>query len=435
MNPTTTPARSPLAWVPTLYYAEGLPLWVVLQVSLYLYKSLGVPNEQITRWTGLLGLAWVVKPLWSPFIELIGSNRFVVVLFELLGAAALGLVALTLHLPGFFALSVALLALVAFASATHDIAADGLYIASLDAGAQARYAGWQGAFYNAAKFIAAGGLVVGAGWLEQRMPAAAAWSLTFVALAAMLGAIGLYHLWALPRHAHVRSAGASMGRSARVLAEVVIDFFRKPGIWLWLLFVLLFRCGEAQVSAIAPLFLRDARAVGGLGLSTSEVGWAYGTAGTLAFIAGSIIGGYFAAWLGLRRAMVFLVIGMNLPNVAFFYLSSAMPENLGLITAAIFVENFGFGFGFVGVILFLMQVVSVGRYQTAHYAFGTGFMALSMVIFRGISGDIQKALGYQQFFLWVLVAALPVLLLSLRIVPSANRNDGEGAGAPAAAQG
>lgn len=406
--------RSPIWWVPTLYFAEGLPLWVVLVVARQMYKSMGVANDQIARWTSLLVLAWAFKPLWSPLLEAVRSKKSVIILFQLIGGASMGLMALVLQLPSFFAVSIALLGVVAFASATHDIAADGLYIASLNKRQQAEYAGWQGGFYNTAKFVAVGGLVVVAGNLEKRMPPAQAWMIIFLILGAAMALLALYHSRALPNPA-TGDSSIAVRDAFLTLREVFIDFFRKPGIWLAILFVLLFRAGEAQVTTIAQLFLRDARAVGGLGLTTEQVGWAYGTAGTLAFIIGSVIGGYFAAWLGLRRAIFFLILGMNLPNVAFCYLSLAMPTDLTLITTAIFIENFGFGFGFVGLILYLMQVVSVGKYQTAHYAFGTGFMALGLFLFGSISGDIQIALGYQKFFVWVLLSAIPVLILS-RIV-------------------
>jgi PAT family beta-lactamase induction signal transducer AmpG len=410
------PARSPIRWVPTLYFAEGLPLWVVLLVAGQMYKSMGIGNEQISRWTGVIGLAWVFKPLWSPFLEALGTNRSQVVLFQFVGGASLVVLGFALHLPAFFAASIVMLGLVAVASATHDIAADGLYIASLAAKQQAEFAGWQGAFYNAAKFASAGGLLILAGQLEKVMPVVQAWTIVFGILGAVLVVLGLYHWWALPRQAAAHQAH-TMAQALSTLQEVFVAFFRKPGIWLAILFILLFRAGEAQVTNIAPLFLRDARSAGGLGLDPAEVGWAYGTAGTLAFIAGSIVGGYFASWLGLRRALPWLIVGMNLPNIAFFYLSAAMPADLALIVAAIFVENLGFGFGFVGLILFMMQVVSPGSYRTAHYAFGTGFMALGLVLFRSISGDIQLALGYRSFFFFVLLCAIPVFLLSFRIVP------------------
>jgi len=403
--------RHPLAWVPSLYLAQGLPFYSVALVAGLMFKSMGVSNEAIGHWTGLLGFAWVFKALWSPFLELAPSKKAVVVFFQLLGGAALGMLALALQLPAWFALSIALLAVVSIASSTHDIAADGLYIASLDARQQAAYAGWQGAFFNGAKFLSLGGLVILAGHLEQRFGAAPAWSTVFGLLGALMAALGLYHWWALPNPG-LHTAPASLRGSADVLADVVKAFFAKRGIWLGILFIILFRAGEGQIQTIGPLFLRDARAIGGLGLSTQEVGAIYGTAGTAAFLAGSVLGGYFTSWIGLKRAMPLLILAMNVPNLVFYYLSAVQPEAVGSITAALALEMFGYGFGFVGIILFIMQVIASGPYQTAHYALGTGFMQLGFVLFKMVSGDIQQALGYRHFFLWVLLAALPALLLS-----------------------
>jgi len=404
--------RSPMSWVPTLYLAEGLPFYAVALIAGLMYKSLGVPNDQIARWTGLLGFAWVFKPLWSPLLEAAPSKKSMVVLFQSCSAVGLGLTALALQLPAYFAISIALLALVAVSAATHDIAADGLYIASLSDKQQAAYAGWQGAFFNAAKFMSLGGLVILAGYFEKRMAVAQAWTLIFGLLALMMAALALYHVWALPGTRNVARADASAGSVWQTLGDVIVEFFRKPGIWRAILFIILFRAGEGQIQTIGPLFLREARSLGGLGLTTDEVGWVYGTAGTIAFLVGSVCGGYFTSWLGLKRAMFILILAVNVPNAVFYFLSTAAPTHLGVIATALSLEMFGYGFGFVGVILFIMQVVAVGKYQTAHYALGTGVMQLGFVFFKMISGDIQTALGYQRFFLWVLVSAVPVLLLS-----------------------
>ncbi|MEW6760498.1 MAG: MFS transporter [Pseudomonadota bacterium] len=406
------PSRHPLAWVPTLYLAQGLPFYAVALVAGLMYKSMGVPNEQIARWTGLLGMAWVFKALWSPFLELARSKRGVVVCFQLAGGCALGAMALALQLPAWFGLSIALFAIVALASSSHDICADGIYIASLSERQQAAYAGWQGAFFNAAKFLSMGGLVMLAGYLEERMGPGPAWATVFGLLGVIMAGLGLYHLWALPDTPGNAPAGSGARSVAGTLYDVIRDFFAKPGIWMAIVFIILFRAGEGQIQTIGPLFLRDAREVGGLGLTTAQVGAVYGTAGTIAFLAGSIAGGYFTAALSLKRAMPWLIIAMNLPNAVFWYLSVAQPESLGIIAVGLGIEMFGYGFGFVGVILFIMQVVASGRYQTAHYALGTGFMQLGFVLFKMVSGDIQGWLGYQHFFLWVLVAAVPVLVLS-----------------------
>jgi PAT family beta-lactamase induction signal transducer AmpG len=403
--------RHPLAWVPTLYLAQGLPFYSVALVAGLMFKSMGVPNEQIARWTGVLGLAWVFKALWSPFLELAASKKRVVVALQVTGGIALAALALALQLPAWFALAIGLLAVVSLASSTHDIAADGLYIANLSARQQAAYAGWQGAFFNGAKFLSLGGLVILAGFLEQRIGPPAAWATVFGLLGALLAGLGLYHVWALPETAR-RVAGASVRGTVDVLVDVVRAFFAKPGIWMGIVFILLFRLAEGQVQTIGPLFLRDARALGGLGLSTQEVGAIYGTAGTAAFLVGSILGGWFTSRVGLKRAMPVLILAMNVPNLVFWYLGALQPSNLGLVTAALSMEMFGYGFGFVGMILFIMQVIAPGRYQTAHYALGSGFMQLGFVLSKVVSGDIQQALGYRHFFLWVVLSALPVLVLT-----------------------
>jgi PAT family beta-lactamase induction signal transducer AmpG len=251
------------------------------------------------------------------------------------------------------------------------------------------------------------------------MPAASAWSVIFGVLALLMGALSLYHSAMLPRTGAPAEAGA-LQPVGDTLREVIVDFFRKPGIGWAILFIVLFRAGEGQIQTIGPLFLRDARSAGGLGLATDQVGLAYGTVGTAAFLVGSVLGGYFTSWLGLKRAMPWLILVLNLPNAAFCFLGTVRPESLGVISAALGVEMFGYGFGFVGVILFIMQVVAVGRFQTAHYALGTGVMQLGLVLFKSVSGDIQTALGYERFFIWVLACAVPSLVMA-RLLPMTPR--------------
>lgn len=406
------PGAAPLRWVPTLYLAQGMPFYTIALVIGLMLKSMGFANDQITYWTGLLGLAWAVKPLWSPLIELTPHKNHVAAACQALGGLCMGAVALLLPLPAFFYPVILVLAVASLVAATHDIAADGVYMASLTQSQQSMYVGWCGAFFNAGKFIALGGLVILAGYLEGRIGVTAAWQAIFLCLSLLLLALAAYHLWALPRPAAGQDAAA---RGPVRLREVLTDFLSKPGIWTAIAFIILFRCGEALVQSVGPLFLREAREAGGLGLSTAEVGTVYGTGGTVAFILGSIAGGYFASWLSLRRALPWLVIAMNLPNLVFVFLSIARPDSLPLIGLALAVEMFGYGFGFVGLILYLMQGVAAGRFQAAHYAFGSGIMQLGFVLVKMVSGDLQSALGYQQFFVLALVAALPALWLSRRL--------------------
>jgi PAT family beta-lactamase induction signal transducer AmpG len=406
----------PLKWIPTLYLAQGLPYFAIALVFGQMMKSMNMSNDEITHWLAFLGAAWIFKPLWSPFLELAPSKKLVIVSLQLLGGVCLGLVALALQFPFWLSASIAVLFLVSIASATHDISCDGLYIASLSKKEQAQYAGWTGTFFNAGRFLAQGGLLMLAGYLEKTQGVTSAWTVIFGILGLTMCLLGGYNAWALPVSANARLEDHTAAGVTRTLREVIVDYFRKPGIWVAILFIILFRAGEAQVQTIGPLFLREALDKGGLGLSTSEVGAVYGTTGTIAFIIGSIAGGYFTSWLSLKRAILFLILAMNLPNLVFYYLSYALPSDLTLIGIALSVEMFGYGFGFVGVILYMMQVVAPGKYQTAHYAFSTGIMQLGFVLFRWISGDIQVALGYEQFFLWVLLAAIPVTVMS-QLIP------------------
>jgi PAT family beta-lactamase induction signal transducer AmpG len=424
--------RSPLKWIPTLYLAQGLPYFAIALLFGQMMKSMNMSNADISHWLAFLGGAWLFKPLWSPFLELAPSKKLVVVSLQLFGGVCLGLVALALQFPFWLSASIGVLFLVSIASATHDISCDGLYIASLNKKAQAQYAGWTGTFFNAGRLLAQGALLMLAGYLEKTQGVTSAWTVIFGLLGLTMCALGAYNWWALPLSPNARLDDHTVAGVARTLKEVIVDYFRKPGIWVSILFIILFRAGEAQVQTIGPLFLREAREAGGLGLSTAEVGAVYGTSGTIAFIVGSIAGGYFTSWLSLRRAILFLILAVNLPNLVFYYLSHALPDDLTLIGIALSVEMFGYGFGFVGVILYMMQVVAPGKYTTAHYAFSTGVMQLGFILFRWISGDIQMALGYKNFFVWVLLAAIPVTVLS-QFIPMESRGKPDGDAVPEAA--
>jgi PAT family beta-lactamase induction signal transducer AmpG len=406
---------SPSLWVPTLYFAEGLPFYAVNMMALIFFSRMGVSNMTITATVSLLGLPWSLKPLWSPFLEMYRTKKFFVVLMELLGGTCLGLLALCLPLPGYFRYSVALLAVIAFCSSTHDIAADGLYISSLSSKQQAAYAGWQGGFYNIARFVSQGGLLILAGYLETRMPVVRAWMIIFATVGATLVVVSLFHVKVLPTGGEERHA-RNLRDMMTTFWDVVVSFFEKPNIWFLLLFVFLYRAGEGQVVKVGPLFLKAARADGGIGLTTAQFGTIYGTFGTAAFILGSILGGYFAAWLGLKRALLPLILVMNLPMLTYFYLSAAMPTSHMLITLAMSLEMFGYGFGFVGVMLLMMQEIAPGKYQTAHYAFANSLMNLGLILPGAISGWVQMKLGYQHFFVWVLISAVPAMALA-KFVP------------------
>jgi PAT family beta-lactamase induction signal transducer AmpG len=420
MTDQANPRRHPPAtWVPTLYFAEGIPFFAVSLIAGILYKRLGLGNDVIALYTKLLLLPWSLKPLWSPLLEMFKTKKYFVVLLQFLGGVSLGLIALCLPLPGYFLYTIGLFAVVAFCSSTHDIAADGLYIASLSTREQAAYAGWQSGFYSVARLFSQGGLIILAGFLEARMDLPHAWMAIFATMGLILLALSLYHARALPTGGAPRHSG-SLREIAATFWDVLASFLKKPNIYLLLLFILLYRAGEGQVVTIGPLFLVDKRAAGGLGLTMDQFGTIYGTVGTLAFLAGTVLGGYFTSWLGLRRALLPLICAMNFPNLSYVYLSAALPTNHVLIASAMSVEMFGYGFGFVGVMLLMMQEIAPGKYQTAHYAFANSLMNLGLMIPGAVSGKIQMALGYQKFFVWVLISSVPAIILS-RFIPIGNR--------------
>jgi PAT family beta-lactamase induction signal transducer AmpG len=403
--------RSPMRWVTSLYFMQGAQFFVVMMLASFVFKNMGVPNDQITRWTSVLGTAWAIKPLWSPFLELMRHKKTIVVAMQAVCAVLVALLALSLQTPWWFLLTLGVFFVCAYASATHDIACDGLYMGALDSTRQARYAGWQGAFFNGARFFMLGVVLKIAGVLEGPMGVANAWTAVFAGVAVLMGALALYNAYALPGKLSTEHSDLKADAIWATTKAIVIDFFSKPGIWLAVLFIVLFRFAEGQVQTIGPLFLLEARDKGGLGLTTSQVADVYGWVGTGAFLVGSVLGGYFTAWLTLRRAMPVLLIAMMVPNATFYYLASALPQDMWHIGGAVFVEMFGYGFGFVGMILYIMQAVAPGRFQTAHYALGSGVMQLGFIFSRGISGDIQVSVGYEHFFLWTLFCGLPVLLM------------------------
>jgi PAT family beta-lactamase induction signal transducer AmpG len=414
--------KHPASWVPTVYFAEGLPFYVVNYLALFFFQRMGVTNALNTLVISLLALPWTLKPLWSPVLEMYRTKKFFVVLMEVAGGLSIVLLALTLQLPDFFRYAVALLAVLGFCSATHDIATDGIYIAALSSKEQAAYVGWQGSFYNLARIFSMGGLLWLVGALTDRMTrahvasaAVNSWMVSFSAAGLILVVLGIYHSRMLPVGGEARHQ-ESARQMATTFWDVVVSFFRKPNVLLLLPFIFLYRAGEGQVIKVGPLFLQAARAGGGLGLDPKSVGAIYGIFGSVAFVTGSVLGGYFTARLTLKRALPWLILILNAPMCAYWYLSVTLPVNPFIITGAMSFEMFGYGFGFVGVILLMMQEIAPGRYQTAHYAFANSLMNLGVIVPGAVSGFIETRLGYSHFFLWVMLSALPALALS-RFVP------------------
>jgi PAT family beta-lactamase induction signal transducer AmpG len=404
-------ASHPVLWVPTLYFAEGLPFVVIATVSVLMYKSMGISDAQIAFFTTLVTWPWTLKPLWGPLLEMFKTKKYFVVATQLIGGIAFGLVALTLPLAGFFQYSLALLMILAFNSATHDIAGDGVYINSLSEKEQSQYVGWQGACYNIGKIMAQGALVYVAGQLEIRVGVLHAWMIVMGLFGAIMILLSIWHARFLPiggTSAHVTSLSETM----RIFWDVVKTFFQKKNIWWGITFIILYRFAEGQAIKIVPLFFRATRQAGGLGLTTSEIGVVYGTFGAAAFILGSILAGYFIAKRGLKKSIFVLCCFFNLPFAAYTFLAITQPTDLIIVGAAVVLEYFGYGFGFVGLILFMMQQIAPGKYKMAHYAFATAIMYLGFMLPSMVSGYISDFLGYKNFFIWVLFATIPSFLVT-----------------------
>lgn len=403
---------SPVAWVPTLYFAMGMPFVVLNMVVSLMYKGLEVSDTQITFWTSLIMLPWTLKPLWSPFLELYKTKKFFVVLTQILSGLVFALVAFALKLPSFFAITVALLAVIALSGATHDIAADGTYMSVLSKDEQARWIGWQGAFYNVAKIFGTGVLVYLAGVLIKQVGVTQAWMIIMLVIAALMCCLGMYHFYILPSNDEKKDEKQTLLQAMKELWVVFKDFFTKRHIVYYICFIILYRFAEGFVMKVVPLFLKSSRAEQGLGLSEEQIGLLYGTFGAAAFVLGSILAGYYIAHRGLQRSLFKLALVFNLPFVAYTFLAWYQPENLVLIGSAIVLEYFGYGFGFVGLTLFMMQQIAPGKHQMSHYAFATGIMNLGVMLPGMLSGFMSDTLGYRNFFIFVLLFTIPALLIT-----------------------
>ncbi len=409
----STAARA-WGWVPSLYFAQGLPNAAVATLSVVLYKNLGVSNADIALYTSWLYLPWVIKPLWSPLVELLGRKRLWIVATQFLLGAVFAAVALAIPGPGYFRATLALFWLLAFSSATHDIAADGFYLLALPEHQRAAFVGVRSTFFRVAMIAGQGGLVWLAGaWMERGRTAPQAWSGVFGLLVAVFVAAGLYHQFALPR-----PQGDGPAPRGRDLAgdwwRVFAAFFRKPGIVTALAFMLFYRFAEAQLVKLVQPFLLDPRAAGGLALTTKQLGLIYNSIGVATLLGGGLLGGWAVSRLGLRRLLWPMALALNVPNLVYVYLSVAQPQSLVAIGGAIAVEQFGYGFGFAAYMLYLM-LFAEGENKTAHYAICTGFMALGMMVPGMWSGWLQEHVGYAGFFGWVCLATIPSFVVTALI--------------------
>ena len=416
--------RNPWLWIPTLYFAEGIPYFIVNNISVVMFKNMGMPNGMLALYTSLLYLPWVIKPLWSPFVDIIRTKRWWIISMQVLMSVAMMLLpfmlpkgdgALFASSPLFY-VTLLLFWITAFASATHDIAADGFYMLGLNSNKQAEFVGIRSTFYRLSSIFGQGVLVALAGLLDRRTgDVHMAWKLTLILSAVIFAAVTLYHTWGLPRP-------ASDGRSESVRAKDIFKefgrtfatFFRKKGIWIAMLFMLLYRLPEAFLVKMMNPFLLDSMAEGGLGLSTEAVGVVYGTVGVAALTVGGILGGIAASRWGLKKALWPMAMSLTLPCLSFVFLAAFQPENIWIIGSCVALDQFGYGFGFTAYMLYLIYF-SEGEFKTAHYSLCTAFMALSMMLPGMVAGYIQEAVGYTNFFIFVMICCLVTVLVTMTV--------------------
>lgn len=413
--------RSPWLWVPTLYFAEGLPYFIVNTISVVILKDLGMDNSRLALLTSLIGLPWLVKPLWSPFVDIFKSKRWWIVTMQLCMAVAVGLLALTLPASSPFTWTLILFVITGFASASHDISADGFYMIGLDQGQQSAFVGIRNTFYRIAMVFGQGVLVVLAAWLQDRTGSVArAWRITLLITSLILAAVTVYHAFLLPRPTEDRSAGQKSARE--VLAEFLEafrSFFTKPGIVLTMFFLLLYRLPEAFSVKLMYPFFSDATSVGGLGLGKEAFGMVYGTAGVIALLVGGILGGWDISRRGLRRCLLPMALSLALPCVVYLFMALVQPSSIWTVGACVVFDQFGYGYGFTAYTVYMMRFAE-GPLKTSHYAICTGFMALSMLLPGAVAGYLQEALGYVGFYWMVMISCLAtvaVTLLARRSVP------------------
>ena len=416
--------KSPWLWVPTLYFAEGIPYFVVNNISVVMFKSMGMPNGELALFTSMLYLPWVIKPIWSPFVDIIRTKRWWIVSMQVLMSAAMMVLPFLLPDTGgeqlsespLFFLTLSMFWVTAFASATHDIAADGFYMLGLDTGTQAEFVGIRSTFYRLSSIFGQGVLVALAGYLERTTTDVhLAWKITLIISAALFSIITLYHTWSLPKPSSDRMAGnKSVPDILNQFGRTFVTFFRKKNVLVAMLFMLLYRLPEAFLVKMMNPFLMDPVSAGGLGMSTEMVGLIYGTIGVAALTAGGIIGGLTASRHGLKAVMWPMALALTLPCLSFVFLAAYQPSDLWITGVCVALDQFGYGFGFTAYMLYLIYF-SEGEFKTSHYSLCTAFMALSMMLPGLVAGYVQEFLGYTSFFGFVMLCCLVTVVVTLLV--------------------
>ena len=400
------------SWVPTLYFAEGLPYILIVTVSVIMYKQLGLSNSEAALYTGWLNFPWVIKPIWSPFVDLVRTKRWWVLTTQTILGAGLAGIAFLIHSTHFVQWTLALFWLLAFSSATHDISIDGFYMLGLDDSRQAFFAGIRNTAYRIAIIAGQGGLLILTGLIQQKSGnTGLAWSIAFMIAAAIMLLLAAYHSLALPRPESSSKSTKSARDIISGFSGTFISYFRKPYIVRALVFILFFRLAEAQLTKICPLFLLDSVSEGGLALTTDQVGFAQGTIGVIGLLVGGILGGAAISKGGLGKWLWPMVAAISVPDLVYVFLSYFPTQNMWIVTSCIFIEQLGYGFGFTGYTLYMIYF-SRGEQKTSHYAISTGIMALGMMLPGMISGKLQEIMGYRMFFIWVILCCAVTFIVS-----------------------
>jgi PAT family beta-lactamase induction signal transducer AmpG len=408
--------KNPFLWVPSSYLAMGLVYVTVGSVANIMFSNMGLSNDKAAFWSSILGFPYTFKFLWAPALELYRTKKFFVVLMQFAIAAALAGLAFALKLPGTSWITpvVCLLAITAVLGATQDIGTDGVYVTTLAPKDQAKYLGFQSMCWNGGALLAKGPFVSVSGILHNQTDSwATSWMLIMLAIGGLLLLAGIYHGRVLPPGAKAEQAPQGFGDAMRTFGRAFSTFFQKPGILRMVAFAFFYRFAYGLLDKMGPLFMKDSRLHHGLGLTNQALGSIYGTFGSAAFIVGSLIGGWIVSRAGLKRTLLILCLCLNVPNVTFLVLSQTLPTSTALITFIVTIEQLGWGVGAVGHMIYMMQQIAPGPYRTAHYTFATALMGACMMITGAVSGYIQTSVGYQWFFIIVLIAAAPSILATL----------------------
>lgn len=413
--------KHPLLWVPSGYFTMALTYNMLTAAAVVMFSNIGMDNAKAAEYASMLGLAYTIKPLFAAFLEMYKTKKFFVLLCQiLLGVGFLG-VALIMQLPDYITLMLILFWVLSFIGSSQDITTDGVYVTSLDAKSQAKFCGWQSLSWNLGKLAMMSVMVVLSGVLHEHYfnydPHVSgpewikSWQIVFALLGILMLLMATWHWRVMPEGARAENTPKTPTEALSTLLDAFASFFRKQGIWLMIGFALLFRLSFGFLNAPSMLFMKDSLENGGLELTNQEFGLIYGTFGLIAMLVGSLIGGAYVAKQGLHKALFPLCICVNVPNITFLLMAIYQPENHWLISSGVVIEQFFFGIGSVGFMIYLMQQLAPGKYATTHYAFGTALMGLCMMLTGMASGHLQQMMGYIGYFAFVMVATIPSFLV------------------------